>query len=246
MLHQTQAIVLRTVAYGDTSLIVSALTEQFGIQQYLVKGARKASKKGGSAQASFLQPAALLELVVYHQELRQLQIIKEMKWALVYQRVMSSVTRNAIALYMTELLSKCMKQPEANSPLFELAAGALRLLDECDDAVAANLPLHFTLQLAAELGFGLEDEYSATAPVLDLKEGRFVAEPPIHGFYLQPPLSEVTHQLLQHENPVTLYRIRLNKLQRRELLQSYAHFFHYHVADFGQLKTLAVLQAVLD
>ncbi|MCU0336168.1 MAG: DNA repair protein RecO C-terminal domain-containing protein [Chitinophagaceae bacterium] len=169
-----------------------------------------------------------------------------MKWALVYQRVMSSVTRNAIALYMTELLSKCMKQPEANSPLFELAAGALRLLDECDDAVAANLPLHFTLQLAAELGFGLEDEYSATAPVLDLKEGRFVAEPPIHGFYLQPPLSEVTHQLLQHENPVTLYRIRLNKLQRRELLQSYAHFFHYHVADFGQLKTLAVLQAVLD
>jgi DNA repair protein RecO (recombination protein O) len=244
MLQTTQAIILRIVPYGDTSLIVSAFTQRYGIQQYMVKGARRTSKKG-SSQAPFLQPAAILELVVYHNDLKQLQIIKEMRWAHVYSQVMQNISRNAIALYMVELLSKCLRQPEANEELFVFAAQQLQLLDTCDNAVAANLPLYFTLQLAAHLGFRMEDEYDARHPYLDLREGVFVSEPPIHGMYTDPQLSEVTHQLLQHDNAITLYRIKLNHQQRRALLQAYTHFFQYHVADFGQLKTLAVLQEVL-
>lgn len=244
MLQSTKAIILRIVPYGDTSLIVSAFTQRYGIQQYMVKGARKTSKKGGS-QSSFLQPAALLELVVYHNELKQLQIIKEMRWGHVYTQVMSNISRNAIALYMVELLTKCLRQPEANDELFAFAEQSLLVLDSCDNAVAANLPLHFTLQLAAQLGFRIEGDYDPLHPYLDLQEGVFVSEPPIHGMYTDQKLSELTHQLLQHNNAITLYRIKLHHHQRRELLQAYAHFFHYHIADFGQLKTLQVLQEVL-
>lgn len=244
MLQSTRAIILRIVPYGDTSLIVSAFTQRYGIQQYMVKGARKTSKKGGSL-SGFLQPGALLDLVVYHNELRQLNLIKEMRWSHVYSQVMASISRNAIALYMVEMLTKCLKQPEANEELFLFAEQQLVLLDHCDNAVAANLPLYFTLQLAAQLGFRIEDEYDASHPYLDLQEGIFVPEPPIHGMYTDPALSELTHLLLQHDNAITLYRLKLHHHQRRELLQAYAHFFHYHVADFGQLKTLQVLQEVL-
>ncbi|MCU0395579.1 MAG: DNA repair protein RecO [Chitinophagaceae bacterium] len=244
MLQQTKAIILRIVPYGDTSLIVSAFTERYGIQQYMVKGARKASRKG-SSQSSFLQPGALLDLVVYHNELKQLQIIREMKWAWVYTQVMANISRNAIALYMVELLSKCLRQPETNADLFAFAEQHLLLLDQCDNAVAANLPLYFTLQLAAQLGFRIEDEYNEAHPYLDLREGQFVPEPPIHGMYTDPRLSALTHELLQQENAITLYRLKMHHQQRRELLQAYAHFFHYHISDFGQLKTLQVLQEVL-
>jgi DNA repair protein RecO (recombination protein O) len=244
MLHTTQAIILRIVPYGDSSLVVSAFTQRFGIQQYMVKGARRTSKKGSSL-APFLQPAAILDLVVYHNELKQLQTIKEMRWAHVYNQVMQNISRNAIALYLVELMSKCLRQPEANDELFLFATQQLQLLDTCDNAVAANLPLYFTLQLAAHLGFRIEDDYDTDHPFFDLQEGVFAAEPPIHGMYTDPQLSEFTHQLLQHDNAITLYRLKLNHHQRRALLQAYAHFFHYHVADFGQLKTLAVLQEVL-
>jgi DNA repair protein RecO (recombination protein O) len=210
----------------------------------MVKGARRTGKKGNSL-ASFLQPAAMLDLVVYHNQLKQLQMIREMQWAHVYSQVMQNISRNAIALYMVELLSKCLRQPEANEELFAFATQQLQLLDNCDNAVAANLPLFFTLRLAAHLGFRIEDEYDAAHPYFDLQEGVFVPEPPLHELYTDQPLSELTHQLLQHDNAITLYRLKLNHHQRRALLQAYAHFFHYHVADFGQLKTLAVLQEVL-
>ena len=47
MLHNTKCIVLRVTKYGDTSIIMTAYTELFGLQQYMVKGVRVTSKKGG-------------------------------------------------------------------------------------------------------------------------------------------------------------------------------------------------------
>jgi DNA repair protein RecO (recombination protein O) len=244
MLQSTKAIILRTVAYGDTSLIVSAFTERYGLQQYMVKGARKSGKKGGS-QASMLQPASILELVVYHHDQKQLQLVKEMKWEVVYAQVMAGISKNAIALFMVELLTKCVKQPEPNEELYTFVESTLLLLDSCDNAVAANLPLYFSLKLAGILGFRMEDTYDDAHAYLDLQAGSFVDEPPIHGMYLDPVLSEVTFQLLQQDNAITLYRIKLNQGQRRELMQAYIHFFQFHISDFGQLKSLQVLQEVL-
>jgi DNA repair protein RecO (recombination protein O) len=244
MLHKTKAIILRTVAYGETSLVVSAYTELFGLQSYIIKGARKVSKKGAS-QSPYFQPAALLDLVVYHNELKQLQIIKEVRWCVLYNEVLSNVTKYSVALFMVELLGKCIKQTETNTELFAFAEHSLLVLDETALAVTANLPLHFSLQLAARLGFQIEDNYDETHPILDLQEGRFTMGYPLHQLYLDGKLSEVTFELLQIDNPVTLYRLRLNQAIRRQLLHAYEQFYEYHISDFGRLKTVKVLEEIL-
>ncbi|HET6995795.1 MAG TPA: recombination protein O N-terminal domain-containing protein, partial [Chitinophagaceae bacterium] len=74
-IHKTKGIVLRVVKYGETSVIVSIFTELFGLQSYLVNGVRTSSKKG-AGKAVLFQPSAILELVVYHNELKQLQRLK--------------------------------------------------------------------------------------------------------------------------------------------------------------------------
>lgn len=43
-IHHTKGIVLRTVKYGETSLVVSIYTEMFGLQQYMVNGVRTNKK----------------------------------------------------------------------------------------------------------------------------------------------------------------------------------------------------------
>jgi DNA repair protein RecO (recombination protein O) len=244
LLHKTKAIVLRTIPYGDTSLIVSAYTELFGLQSYIVKGARRVSKKGGG-QAPYFQPSALLDLVVYHNDQKQLQIIKEIKWAYLYQYVLSNVLKNSVALFMVEMLSRCVKQPETNEELFQFVETNLRILDEGEPAVVANLPLHYSLQLAGQLGLRLEDNYSSNNIFLDLQEGRFVGKTPEHNFYLDGRLAEITFELLQMNNPVILYRLKLNKQMRHELLQAYEYFFQFHLQDFGYLRTVKILEAVL-
>ncbi|WP_315819946.1 DNA repair protein RecO [Paraflavitalea speifideaquila] len=46
MIHSTKGVVLKTVKYGETSVIVTIYTELFGIQSYLVNGVRTSTKKG--------------------------------------------------------------------------------------------------------------------------------------------------------------------------------------------------------
>src|SRR4029077_17456426 len=99
MVHNTKGIVLRVVKYGETSVIVAIYTELFGIQSYLVNGVRAATEKS-PARANLFQPAAILDLIVYHNELKNLQRIKEFKWGYLYQHVLSDVLKNSVALFM--------------------------------------------------------------------------------------------------------------------------------------------------
>src|SRR5690349_3586503 len=116
-LHKTKGIVLRSVKYGESSLIITMFTEMFGVQSYLVNGVRASTKKG-SGKANLFQPAAILDLIVYHNELRNLQRIREFKWDHLYHDILSDIKKNAVASFMIELLVKTLKQPEANEDLF--------------------------------------------------------------------------------------------------------------------------------
>jgi DNA repair protein RecO (recombination protein O) len=243
--HHTRGIVLRTVRYGETSIIASIFTELFGIQSYIVNGVRIMSRKG-SGKANLFQPGSILDLVVYHNELKNLQRIKEFRWAHVYEQIFFNVFRNAVALFMIELLQRSLKQPEPNPSLFEFAEDAFLHLDKSSDAEAANFPLYFALHLSSFYGFRLADRYSQSAVYLDLQEGEFVHERPPHNYYLEPDDAAIISNLLKAMQPAELSHIRLNQETRRRLLHGMEMFYALHIQDFGTMKTLPVLEAVLS
>jgi len=244
-LHHTKGIVLRTVKYGETSVIVTIFTELFGVQAYLVNGVRISSKRG-SGKANLFQPTSILEMVVYHNELKQLQRIKEFRWSFLYQHILSDVRKNAVALFMIELLTKCLKQPEANPDLFHFAEDSFIHLDEASDAVTANFPLFFALHLPVFFGFRFSDNYSERHPFLDLQEGEFVKEQPKHPHFLDDKQAFVTSQLLKVQQPEELGDIKLNHDFRRNLLYAYETYYALHVQDFGTMRTLPVLREILS
>ncbi len=243
--HKTRGIVLRTVKYGETSAIVTIHTELFGLQSYLVNGIRTSSKKG-SGKANLFQPAAILDLIVYHHELKNLQRIREFKWGYVYNHLFFDVIKNSVALFMIELLQKCLRQPESNADLYHFIEDAFIYLDESADSVAANYPLFFILNLASFFGFRIHDGHSPQKQWLDLQEGVFTSEQPHHPYFLDPHYSEITSRLLKVMQPQELEQIGLNQETRRILLQAYLHFYALNIADFGAMKTLPVMQAVLS
>lgn len=243
-LHKTKGIVLRTVKYGDTSLIVTIFTELFGVQSYIVSGVRTSTKKG-TGKANLFQPTAILDLVVYHNELKHLNRIKEFKWHYLYQHIFSDVPRNAVALFMIELLTKCLKQPEANPELYEFVEDAFIHLDESKETVMANFPLFFALHMPAFFGFRINDDYSDETPILDLQEGTFNSEKPDHLHFLDGKQAEVTSELLKIMQPEELEQIKLNKDFRRQLLLAYETYYRLHIQEFGMMKTLPVLKEVL-
>ncbi|HVM86540.1 MAG TPA: DNA repair protein RecO [Puia sp.] len=243
-IHKTSGIVLRTVKYGETSLIADIYTELFGRQSYLINGVRSSSKKG-MGLANLFQPAAILDLEVYHNELKSLQRIKEFKWGYLYKNIFFDVLKNSVALFMIELFQKCLKQPETNSELFSFAEDAFINLDESADMVLANYALYFSLHLTSFFGLKIDDNYSEKDNILDLQEGFFVNERPLHGHYLEEKLSLVTSQLLKTMQPGELREINLNREIRVVLLNAYKNFFALHIQDFGIVKSLPVLQELL-
>ena len=244
-LHKAKGIVLRTVKYGETSLIVTILTDLFGVQSYLVNGVRASTKKG-TGKANLFQPAAILDLIVYHNELINLQRIKEFRWGHLYQNIFSDIKKNAVSLFMVELLTKCLKQPEANEDLFQFAEDAFLYLDESSETVTANFPLFFALHVAVFFGFRIDDQYSEKSPFLDLQEGTFVKERPSHPHFLEDKQAAVTSELLKVRQPDELQEIKLNHDFRRNLLYAFETYYAFHIQDFGTMKTLSVLKEILN
>ena len=154
-------------------------TELYGLQSYLVNGVRVSTRKG-TGKAVMFQPTSILDLVAYHNELKQLQRLKEFRWSYIYEHILSDVRKNAIALFMVELVTRCLKQPEGNPDLFAFIEDAFIHLDKGSIEMTANFPLYFALHLPVFFGFRIDDNYSERYTWLDLQEGSFVAEAPHH------------------------------------------------------------------
>lgn len=238
---------MRTIKYGDTSLVVTAFTELFGVQTYMVNGVRSNNKNAG--KAAMFQPSAILDMEVYQNDQRAMQRIKECSWAFLYKEILSDVVKNSIALFIVELLHKTLKQPEENSALFYFCEDALKELDAADKAVAANFSLYFMLHLSHFFGFRISDISSAHESdedvFLDLQEGFFTSIQPAHANYLQGQDAHVTGLLLKIMQPTELLQVKLHHLKRRTLLARYLEYYALHIPDFGQMKTLSVMQEIL-
>ena len=119
-------------------------------------------------------------------------------------------------------------------------------MDSASSKVTSNFALYFSLQLPEFLGFKINDDYSASSTVLDLLEGGFVPEEPPHPHFIKGENALWTSQLLKVMQPGELAEFHLNHLTRRKLLMHYHDYYALHIADFGQMKTLAVLHEVLS
>lgn len=242
MVYTTNGIVLRTIKYGETSVVVNILTALFGMQSYLVNGVRT---QGKNAKAHFFQPVSLLEMQVYHNDLKNLQRIKEVKWSYLYKNIFSVVIKNSVALYMAELLQKSMKQPETNENLFNFCEDAFIQLDMAAPEVTANFAIYFTIQLTNFLGIGILDNYSNERNMFSVSEARFINK----AFATEPDMDEhrayTLSQLLKVRHPTELNEIRLNKNIRWSILGILESYYLYHIADFSTLKTLPVLHELM-
>ena len=245
MTHKTKGIVLRSIKYGETSLVVTMFTELFGIQTYMVNGVRTAKKTGSKSQ--LYQPSTLLDLEVYHNELKGMQRIKESERSIMYVNLFNNVVRHSIGLFMIELLHKTLKQPENNPELFYFCEEAFTALDISSDAAAANIPLYFAMHLCYFYGFRIDPPVNISEnDYIDLIEGSFTEIQPSHPHFISGEEVAITAEILRVMQINELDQIKLNSARRRKLLHHYMEYYALHIQEFGAMKTLPVLEDVLS
>lgn len=233
----TKAIILTSLKYGDTSLIVRAYTASDGLKSYMLKGVL--SSKKGKLKAAYFQPLSQLEIVANHRNKGTLESIREAKIHYPYRTVHNDIAKNAMTLFLAEMLSYSIHEEEANPSLFEFLEASFQWLDMNEEI--ANFHCYFLMQLTKYLGF-YPDTSAVQAPCFDLLEGGFTDTPSLHPVLTGDNLGYFKMFLGIHFDAI--HTIKMKKTNRQELLQSLVLYFELHLQGFRKPKSLAVLNEV--
>lgn len=230
MLYKTRGIALSYIRYRESSIIARVYTEEFGLQSYIINGVRSAKNK--TNKIALFQPLTLLDMVVYYKDDRDLHRLSEVKTPYPFQHIPFEVAKSSIALFITEMLTKTLKEEASNPTLFRFLLTSVVYLEEATDQYE-NVHLAFLLQLSSYLGFGPEnaDEFEA-----QLREHSVP-------FLADDAMSEAVNTFLS--SPIHA-PARLTRAQRANLLDGLVAYYRIHFDNLGEVKSLAVLREVLE
>lgn len=235
----TKAIVLNSLRYGDTSLIVKAFTASDGLRSYLLKGVL--SSKKAKVKAAYFLPLSQLELVAYHRGKGSLERIKEVKVSYAYQSLHTDFKKNAMTLFLAEMLGNSIYEEEKNTALFQFLELALQWFDQ--EERIANFHIYFLISLTRYLGF-YPEMGDGEAPYFDLLEGEFISRPSLNPLLQKQNLFYFKRFL--GINFDTVHTIKMNKNNRQNLLQSLVLYYELHLQGFRKPRSLAVLNEVFS
>ena len=236
-----QGIVLQSIRYGDTSLIVKVFTRSLGLRSYMVKGAFNRNSK---SRAALFQNLHLIHYVEAGTPNRSsLGYMKDVQLATVYQSIPFVMNKSAILMYVSELLSKTITEQEQNEPLYDFIERSMLWLDLVHQDYA-NFPLFFTLELTRHLGFYPKTNHEA-GYCFDMMEGSFAHDYPLHPYYFDAEDALLLSQLLNAGIDETC-RIPLHVSQRRSLLDGLIVFMRLHAPVMNDFHSHEVLKTVLE
>jgi DNA repair protein RecO (recombination protein O) len=239
MLVSTEGIVLHFIKYGESSVIATIFTRDFGRQSYLVNAAR--SKKSQN-KASLLQPLFLVELVAYQKQTRELHRIKEIRSNHVYQNLPFEITKSSLAIFLAEVLYKSINEQESYPEMYDFIKNSLLYFDLVETG-SNNFHLWFLFRLTEYLGFLPDTSKVGFEGWFDIKKGEIVHFQPSHPFYAN---KEVTEKLME------LSAVKINKIgefdisrrMRDTLISVLIDYYQLHFDDLGEIKSLNVLREV--
>jgi len=244
MLEKTNGLVLKSVKYGETSLIVSIFTKRFGLQTYILKGLRSTKTKSQKSQLFF--SGSILEMVVYHNPQKNLQMIKEYQPFYFYKNLTEHIVKNGIALFAMEVLLQLLIADDIQEELFEFSLYFLKQLDISENSHIANFPLYFLIQSGKISGYHLSGDYGADCPFLDLAEGRFSNREPLYPPFIEATDGALISRLKNGNNLAEIMEIKMNNETRKRILSYFVDFFQKHIPHFRNLKSAAILSAILN
>lgn len=151
-LEKTEALVLRSIKFGETSRIVTFFSREFGLLKAIAKGARAARPRFGAALDLF----ARLDLVFYRKPQRDLHLVSQADLIDGFLPLSDDLQRYAFASAAMEFLGQVIRGEEAAPALYGEAVEALILMGAAPRETLPYLLRAFQLRVMGHLGHGLE------------------------------------------------------------------------------------------
>lgn len=238
-----RGVVLSSVRYGESSLIVHVYTDMCGRQSFMINGAARKGKRPG--KMVLFQPLSLLEFVATSPRKGSLLRVKEVTNPFPGLYVDADLRKGAIAVFLAELLAKTLREEEPNESLFAFLWSSIQMLEAVDEGVA-NFHLVFMAQLTRYLGFYPTVAADVSGRIFfDIKNGTFRNTLPAHPIVMLDPLSNLLLKVFEGSFS-NLSQIGMNHTQRNLMAEGLVDYYQHHIDGVGNLKSLSVLKEVFS
>ncbi|MEG1587393.1 MAG: recombination protein O N-terminal domain-containing protein [Bacteroidales bacterium] len=235
--EKTHGIVFGMIPYNDKTSFVHIYTARFGRVTYAVPNTR--SKRSKLAKSLFV-PFTVLEMEVEHTPGREIQKIAEARVARVCMNLYADPVKNAVVLFLAEVLSRVVREQEQNQHLYQFLLDGIELYDLLEDG-KANFHLVFLLKISEFLGFRINRESYQEGFCFDMMEGCFTGRVPDHSWYLDSREAHLLQAVLSMQFS-TMASYHFSREQRVVLLDHIVLYFRLHLPDLKEIRSLGVLK----
>jgi DNA repair protein RecO (recombination protein O) len=229
MKYKTKGIVFNHIKFRESSIIARIYTDQFGLKNYIFNSVRTSKPR---IPISYFQPLTMLDMIVYNKNHADINRVAEIKCRYSYLSVHYDVLKSTVALFITELLYKTLREEEANPELFRFLEESFMYYDMAEEGFV-NFHLQFLFKYARYHGI---EPIQIADMVHEIESNNFLVSIPRKDF-------EKIDQLI--ESPYTS-GINLSNDLRRKLLSMIILFYQIHFDHLKDLKSFKVLMEVFD
>lgn len=225
MLH-TEGLIMRTVKYGESSLIVDVLTKEKGLLSFIIGGVRnKKSKIKG-----LLQLMSFVDIVSYFSERKTLHRIKEIKMNYVYKELPYEIVKRAIGIFILEVVRNTVKETEYHPELYDFVKSNFVDLDQRANSIS-HFHLLFMLRFTQYLGITPSYPENTDGVYFDLLNGIFTTTILNHNHFLDVKATQSFIKFLEMEQSEDEVAV-LSKSERSELLDTFIEYYRIHIEHF--------------
>lgn len=227
---------LSTLNYNDKYILVQIYTEALGRVTYMVS---KTQGKTSRVPKVLFQPLSILDLEVDHQTSRDIQRVKEAQRAVIYESIPLDMVKTSMAFFLSEFLTKVLRDIEPNKNLFEFIKYAALILENADQSIA-NFHMVFMLRMSHFLGFYPNLEDYKPGSIFDMLNGEFVSSQPLHRHYVAGAENEALSRLARISF-TNMHKFQFSRQDRVNIINRILEYYRIHATDFPPLKSLEVL-----
>ncbi len=236
---KTEAIVLRSIKYGEQSLIIDMLTQEQGRVSFIV---RIPKTRKGRLKKQLFQPLTLLSIVFDCRQQQSLQHIRDINLSEPYVSLTAEPAKVTVAMFLAEFLTYATRDTQKDIPLFGYIKTSLQWLDSATKDFS-NFHIVFMLRLSSFIGFRPNLESYTDNSMFDLREGRFTTLTPLHNDYLKPAEARIMLQLFRMDY-ANMRFFRMSRLQRNRLTDIILHYYRLHIPAMPELHCIGILHSI--
>ena len=226
MIINTNAIVLKTFSYGETSLISRCFTEDRGKISFIIKGAK--SKK--NLIAPYFQPLSYINIIFNENEKRELQIVSKVSFVKIWTKIPLSLKKMTLSQSVLEISDFTLERNDPYPNLFKILIKTFLYFENGD--FDENIVFwHYECKVLSEMGFLIdtEDNQEFIQGSIRLKK------------------TDTSFSVLQNLIKGNLSKINIDNLSKKENKDVSKFLYHklcYYFEGFERIKSFQVIKDI--